>query len=236
VPTFEWNNVHARIQGIPILHGVSLAVSLGEVVALLGRNGMGKTTTLKAAMGLVDITEGNLNADGRPITLDPPYRRRQSGLFFVPEDAGIFQSLTVEDNLRIGSDRNPQIVLEVFPELDPLWRRRAGLLSGGERKILALARAYLAEARWLLIDEPSLGLAPRVMPRIAEAIRHLAKQGGVVLVEQNVRLAEAVAQRYALMDQGRIIETDAIYRLRTSQAFRQHLLDWGKEATAPHDG
>lgn len=235
MPSFVWDNIHAQIQGVPILHGVSLSVSGGEIVALLGRNGMGKTTTLKAAMGLVEITEGQIIANGRPITFDPCYRRRRSGLFYVPEDAGIFQTLTVQDNLRIGTGENPQRALEAFPELEPLFRRRAGLLSGGERKILALARAYLADAGWILIDEPSLGLAPRVLPRIAQAIRRLAQKGGVILVEQNVHLAEQLAVRYGLMDQGRIIETGDMGTLRTSREFQRHLLDWGKEAASYDD-
>jgi branched-chain amino acid transport system ATP-binding protein len=215
----------ARLGGLPILHHVAFTVETGQILALLGKNGMGKTTTLKALVGLAETTGGRLAVDGIPIPAKtPPWRRRRLGLLYIPEDAGIFHSLTVAENLRLGAAEDAHQALELFPALEPLWHRRAGLLSGGERKMLALARAWLADARWFLIDEPSLGLAPAALARLAPAIQQLTRKGGVVLVEQNLRFAEGIAHSYALLNQGTVVDRGPIAQLRESSAFLRSLL------------
>lgn len=219
--TLELKGVRASLQGVPILQGVDLALERGEVLALLGRNGAGKTTTLRTIMGLTDLSGGQLTLDGRPLTGLPTWQRARNALYFVPEDGGVFQDLTVLENLRLAGRGQPEQVLAAFPELRPLWQRRAALLSGGERKILALARAALSQSRWLLIDEPSLGLAPAVLRRLGQAIRDLRASCGILLVEQNLRFAQAVADRFVLMQRGQTVDEGPIGDLRQSPLFAQ---------------
>jgi branched-chain amino acid transport system ATP-binding protein len=222
---FIVERVAARIGGIPVLHDVSVTLAPGRTLALLGKNGMGKTTTLKTLAGLAEMTHGRFLIDDVPVgPREPPWVRRRRGLVYIPEDAGVFQTLTVGENLRLGTVGDPRRALDLFPGLEALWQRRAALLSGGERKMLALARAWLSDGRWFLIDEPSLGLAPAVVASLAPAIRRLTDKGGVVLVEQNLALAEAIADDYALMSQGRVIDTGPMTALRNSPAFLASLL------------
>lgn len=223
--TLEMTDVAAKINDVPILDGVSLTVEPHQIVALLGRNGMGKTTTMKTIMGLTVQTRGSLVCDGRSLGAMPSYKRRQLGIVFVPEDGGVFQSLSVEENLKIGTQGRPLEVLEPFPELRPLWRKKAGLLSGGERKILAFGRAWLSGGRWFLIDEPSLGLSPAVVRRIEGAILSLKALGGVLLVEQNIRLARATAQRYLFMERGRIVENGTMDTFLESTMVRHGVVE-----------
>lgn len=217
-------HVGASLEGRPILFDMDFKVEPNGVTALLGRNGMGKTTMLKTIMGLAPTVHGQVEFDG--ISLNPlaTHQRRRAGILYVPEDAGVFQTLTVEENLRIGACQPIRSVLEPFGELKPLWRKPAGLLSGGERKILAFARAWLSDARCFLIDEPSLGLAPAVIKRLAAAVRTLASKGGVLLVEQNLRLAESVSDRYVLVVLGRSVDSGPIDALRDSEAYRSGVL------------
>ncbi|MDA8204683.1 MAG: ABC transporter ATP-binding protein [Thermaerobacter sp.] len=219
------SHMGANLGERPILHDIDFAVNSGEVVALLGRNGMGKTTTLKTVMGVVAMTRGEIVLEGRRLNRMTTHQRRRAGLMYVPEDGGVFQTLTVEENLRVGAARPVKGVLGPFPELEPLWHRTAALLSGGERKILAFGRAWLSDARWFLIDEPSLGLAPAVIKRLTEAIKTLKDKGSVLLVEQNVRLAEAVSDRYVLIVLGRVAASGAMSDLRQSAAYAEGLVN-----------
>jgi len=219
--TLELKGVQARLQGAPVLHAVDLALQRGEVLALLGRNGAGKTTTLRTIMGLTDLSSGQVTLEGMSLGTLPTWQRARTGLYLVPEDGGVFQEMTVLENLRLSGRGQPEQVLGAFPELRPLWQRRAALLSGGERKILALARAALSGSRWLLIDEPSLGLAPAVLRRLGQAIREMRATCGILLVEQNLRFAQAVADRYVLMQRGATVDRGQIADLRQSPFFAQ---------------
>ena len=219
--TLALAGVQASLQGAPVLQSVDLEVRRGQVLALLGRNGAGKTTTLRTIMGLTQQTAGQVRLEGRDLRTMPTWQRARAGLYLVPEDGGVFQELSVLENLRLAAHGQPEQVLEAFPELRPLWHRRAALLSGGERKILALARAALSGSRWLLIDEPSLGLAPAVLRRLGQAIGALRAGAGVLLVEQNLRFAQTVADHYVLMQRGRTVDQGPIDALRQSPFFAQ---------------
>ncbi|WP_237319026.1 ABC transporter ATP-binding protein [Streptomyces sp. JJ36] len=193
-----------------VLEGVSLRVGAGEVVTLVGRNGAGKTTLLRCAMGLHPRMTGRVTLDGRDVTQAPPHRRARLGLGYVPDDRGIYAGLSVEENLTLppvkgGSEWPLSRVYETFPVLADRRRAPGGKLSGGEQQMLALARVLRAGARVLLCDEPTEGLAPVVVQRIAEILRVATGLGvAVLLVEQNLRFATTVADRHYLLAQGRI--------------------------------
>ena len=206
--------------GTPVVHGIDLHVDAGEVVALLGANGAGKTTTLLTVSGVLPAIGGSVTVLGR----ESPRRRRvrpgevarlaRHGVAHVPEDRGLFFDLTTAENLRLGRPRGrgapeplpPEQVLEWFPALRNVMNRRAGLLSGGEQQMVALARAVLGRPRLLMVDEMSLGLAPIIVDHLLPVLRSIAQelQAGVLLVEQHVSLVLAVSDRAYLMDRGRI--------------------------------
>jgi branched-chain amino acid transport system ATP-binding protein len=211
--------VRARVAGIPVLQGVDITLRAGGVVALLGRNGAGKTTTLRTVLGLAQLDGGSVSCEGADLSRMPTWRRARQGIFYVPEDGGVFQDLTVLENLRLSARMQPERVLEAFPELGPLLSRRSALLSGGERKILALARAFASESPWLLIDEPSLGLAPGVLRRLVTAVAALREHAAILLVEQNLGFAQAVADEFVLLHQGRSVDHGPIAQLRDSPFF-----------------
>ena len=197
-----------------ILHDVSLAVGRGEVVALLGRNGAGKTTTLKSAMGLVRPRRGSVRFEGRDITGLTPFRRARLGLGYVPEDRRIFKDLSVAENLEVGRRGGATApdgwtvdrVVALFPSLAERLSQRGGRLSGGEQQMLALARTLISNPRLLLLDEPSEGIAPVVVERIAEAILALKRDGLAILVsEQNLGFARAIADRAVVLETGRVV-------------------------------
>ncbi len=206
----ELENVTAQYGEARVLEGVSLQAGAGEVVTLVGRNGAGKTTLLRCAMGLHPRMTGSVRLDGTDITQTPPYRRARLGMGYVPDDRGMYAGLTVEENLTLppvtgDSDWPLSRVYETFPVLAERRRAPGGKLSGGEQQMLALARVLRTGARVLLCDEPTEGLAPVVVQRIAEILR-VAKSLGVavLLVEQNLRFATTVADRHYLLAQGRI--------------------------------
>ncbi|HYA04249.1 MAG TPA: ABC transporter ATP-binding protein [Xanthobacteraceae bacterium] len=198
-----------------ILHGVSIAVGAGEVVGLLGRNGVGKSTTLKTIMGLVRPSRGAVRLDGRPITGLPPHKLARLGIGYVPEDRRIFRLLTVMENLRTGFDRQGvtetrrrALLDKVFAYFPVLAERRAqagGTLSGGEQQMLAIARAMMLEPKIILLDEPTEGLMPRMVAQIQQIIEVLHKEGvAILLVEQNVPLTLAASQRVYIMEKGSV--------------------------------
>ncbi|MCF6522624.1 ABC transporter ATP-binding protein [Streptomyces sp. JJ36] len=206
----EVEDVTAAYGEARVLEGVSLRVGAGEVVTLVGRNGAGKTTLLRCAMGLHPRMTGRVTLDGRDVTQAPPHRRARLGLGYVPDDRGIYAGLSVEENLTLppvkgGSEWPLSRVYETFPVLADRRRAPGGKLSGGEQQMLALARVLRAGARVLLCDEPTEGLAPVVVQRIAEILRVATGLGvAVLLVEQNLRFATTVADRHYLLAQGRI--------------------------------
>lgn len=199
-----------------ILPGVDLTVGRGEVVALLGRNGAGKTTTLKAIMGLVEARSGRVQFDGRPIERLAPQRIARLGVGYVPEDRRIFTDLTVEENLEVG--RQPprpgapawtaERLYALFPNLAEMRGRRGARMSGGEQQMLTLARTLMGNPALLLLDEPSEGLAPRIVQQMAQALTVLKAEGlSILLSEQNLGFAGALADRAAIIEKGRICWT-----------------------------
>ena len=187
---------------VPVVHGIDLDVARGEVVALLGPNGAGKTTTLLALGGVLPAT-GEVRFEDRPLT-GPLHRRVRRGLGLITEERAVFRQLSTQTNLGLGAG-GVEGALGVFPELERLLDRKAGLLSGGEQQMLVLARALAAQPRLLLVDELSLGLAPLMVTRLLAALREAAAEGmGVVLVEQHARQALEVADRAYVLLRGRI--------------------------------
>jgi branched-chain amino acid transport system ATP-binding protein len=198
---------------IPILNGISFAVREGEFVGILGHNGMGKTTLLKALMGFLPATGGRVHFADDDITAAEPYRRSRLGLGYVPQGREIFPALTVYDNLRMGctqqaGDEHATIakVLEEFPRLTRLLERAGGALSGGEQQLLAIARCLCGKPRLVLLDEPTEGIQPSIIDEIVETLRRLRERSGLtmILVEQNLDFIAALSQRILIIQKGAI--------------------------------
>ena len=208
-------DVHTYYGKSHILHGVTLEVGAGEVVGLLGRNGVGKSTTLKTIMGLVQPSHGTVVLDGNAITGLPPHKLARMGIGYVPEDRRIFRLLTVMENLRPGLDRDGVTVdrrktlldkvFAYFPVLAERRNQAGGTLSGGEQQMLAIARAMMLEPKIILLDEPTEGLMPRMVSQIGEIIEVLHKERvAILLVEQNVPLTLAASKRVYIMEKGAV--------------------------------
>ena len=210
----DLENVNAYYGDSHVLHGVSLAVNEGEVVCLLGRNGAGKTTTILTIMGYLKPRPGRIRYRGRDIAALPPYAVARLGFGFVPQERGIFPSLTVRENLTVfargtaGGRWTLERILELFPSLRARERNLGFQLSGGEQQMLSIARALMLNPSLLLLDEPSEGLAPMIVQDIVEVLRNLKREGlAILLVEQNLRTALAVADRHHVMNKGEICFT-----------------------------
>jgi branched-chain amino acid transport system ATP-binding protein len=212
-------NLHAAYGEIEVLHGVNLAVEKGQIVALLGANGAGKSTTIKAIMGLVKPSAGRILLDGRDLTGQPAHLAARAGIALVPEGRRVFKKMTVEENLLVGGVvRTAAEVREaladvygLFPRLSERRRQVGGTLSGGEQQMLAIGRALMSRPDFLLMDEPSLGLAPLVVESVHQAIDRIRREMGIggILVEQNVAVALTVATRaYVLMRGSVVLEGD----------------------------
>src|ERR1700752_3299823 len=214
-PLVRAENVHSYYGKSHILRGVSLEVAPGEVVGLLGRNGVGKSTTLKTIMGLVRPSQGTVRFEGFSTNGAPPHKLARLGIAYVPEDRRIFRLLTVMENLRTGLDRNGvtedrrAMLLEkaftYFPVLKERRTQAGGTLSGGEQQMLAIARAMMLEPKIILLDEPTEGLMPRMVSQIRNIIEVLHKEGvAILLVEQNVPLTLEASQRVYIMEKGSV--------------------------------
>ncbi|NWF69237.1 MAG: ABC transporter ATP-binding protein [Chloroflexi bacterium] len=204
----EVSAIHTFIGQFHILEGVSVTVPRGSITVLLGRNGAGKTTTLKSIMGMTPPTSGEVRFEGRSLLRKRPYAIAQMGIGYVPEHRAIFKDLSVAENLKIAERRRGDLarrgdmIFALFPDLKRLITLPGGSLSGGQQQMLAIARALVPENRLLLIDEPSEGLAPVIIESLIQAIRALAQQATVLLVEQNFRMASKLADRYVIIDDG----------------------------------
>jgi branched-chain amino acid transport system ATP-binding protein len=230
----ELDDVHARYGPVQALHGVSLTVTEGEVVAVLGANGAGKTTTLRAISGTV-ARSGTIEIGGKPLRGGPESAAR-AGIAHVPEGRGTFVELTVTENLRLGAyvrrDRDVKAdisrVSEYFPWLAQRGGQRAGTLSGGEQQMLALARALMSRPRLLLLDEPSLGLAPMIVREFFRTVRRLNHEEGltVLVVEQDARIALASSNRAYVLEVGRVALTGASSELEGDESVRRSYLGY----------
>jgi branched-chain amino acid transport system ATP-binding protein len=210
-PLLEVRDLHAWYGESHALHGVNFEVFPGETVTLLGRNGVGKTTTLRAIIGLIRKRTGRVALEGKDLMRLPLHRTAHSGIGYVPEERGIFASLTVDENLVLppvvaGGGMSAEEIFELFPNLKERRKSPGGKLSGGEQQMLAIARMLRTGAKTLLLDEPTEGLAPVIVQRIGETLAMLKKRGmTILLVEQNFRFASRIADRFYLMEHGKVI-------------------------------
>ena len=223
--------LHAGYGRTPALFGADLYVAAGEIVALLGRNGVGKTTTLRSIIGQTTRTSGSVTVAGAPVERMPSHAIARLGVAYVPEDRGVFPGLTVAENLRLGrlagaAAGDERDAIARFPVLGERLGQDAGALSGGERQMLALGRALLARPRLLLIDEFSEGLQPNIVQELAAGLGEIAASGvGVMLVEQNARLALRVSARCYVMEKGVVVDEGASSDFLTDEArLREHLV------------
>ena len=209
--TLVVNSLDAGYGKLAILHGVSLEVSEGEIVTVVGSNGAGKTTLLRALNGIIRPTSGSVTLDGKDITGRPTERMAALGITHVPENRLCFPSLTVRDNLMLGAwskggKGDLDAVLELFPRLQPRLGQAAGTLSGGEQQMVAIGRGLMASPKAIMLDEPSIGLAPKVVAEIMKVLTQLRERGlAVLLVEQNVRASFGIADRAVVMQRGRVV-------------------------------
>jgi branched-chain amino acid transport system ATP-binding protein len=233
LPLLELREVEARYGEVRALHGVTLSVEDGDFVAVLGANGAGKTTTLRAISGTVK-TSGDVLLDGERLFRRTPEAMAKRGVAHVPEGRGTFATLSVLDNLRLGawvqrgtSQRDLARVYEFFPRLYERRSQQAGTLSGGEQQMLALGRALMAKPRLLLLDEPSLGLAPIVVREIFASLRRMNEEGTtIVVVEQNAALALDAAQRAYVLEAGRVALEGAADDLKKDESVRRSYLGY----------
>jgi branched-chain amino acid transport system ATP-binding protein len=216
--------LNAHYGAAHVLQGVDLDVPDGRICAMLGRNGVGKSTTLRSVMGLVPPTGGRIMLDGHDIAGWQPHRIARAGVAYVPEGRLIFPDLSVIENIKV-AERKPARawpiprLLELFPSLQERARNRGANLSGGEQQMLAIARALVSDPKVLLLDEPSQGLAPLVVRELARVIRRLCDEGvTILLVEQNMKLAEAVADELHVMVKGRVVYAASPERFRAEEA------------------
>ena len=238
-PLLRLEGVRTDIGQYHILHGVDLDVPQGAVTMLLGRNGAGKTTTLRSVMGLWKPHTGRVMLAGQNIAGQDPATIARAGVALVPEDMGIFANLTVEENMILaatGGRPDParlDWLFSVFPPLKTFWKNPAGTLSGGQKQMLATARAMAEERRLYLIDEPSKGLAPAIVSTLARALRQLKDQGATILmVEQNFKLARALGDHAAVMDDGRIVWAGPMATLAADAALQERLMGLSMEGHA----
>lgn len=208
----DLEGVHSFIGQHHILQGISFSAPADTATVLIGRNGAGKSTTLKTIIGLLPSSKGEIRFKGKEIQRKRPYEIARMGIGFVPEDMGIFSQLTVEENMRLAMLREDsptakrlEMTLSIFPALERFWKSKAGNLSGGQKQMLAIARAMVNDTVLLLIDEPSKGLAPIIIEALIEAINQIKEHSVVLLVEQNFNMASSVGDQYYILDDGTVV-------------------------------
>ena len=231
----ELRGVHTHIGAYHILHGVDLAVPKGQLTMLLGRNGAGKTTTLRTIMGLWHASQGKVSFGGNDITALSTPQIADLGLAYVPENMGIFSDLTVKENMLLAArgakraedmdDARLKWIFRLFPAVEKFWNHPAGKLSGGQKQMLAVARAIVEPRQLLIIDEPSKGLAPAIINNMIDAFGELKRSGvTILLVEQNLHFAQRLGDTVAVMDNGRVVHAGGMASFSADQELQQRLL------------
>lgn len=226
----EVSDIHTFIGQFHILEGVNVTVPKGSITVLLGRNGAGKTTTLRSIMGMTPPSKGDIRFENQSLLGKRPYNVAQMGVGYVPEHRAIFRELSVRENLEIAErksgdlERKADFIFDLFPDLKRLYHLQGGNLSGGQQQMLAVARALVPDNRLLLIDEPSEGLAPVIIEQLMVAIKRLAEQATVLLVEQNFNMASKIADRYIIIDDGHSVAAGQMADLVNDQALIQRYL------------
>jgi branched-chain amino acid transport system ATP-binding protein len=233
-PLLEVSGLDAFYGRAQILYGLSFDVGEGEVVAIMGRNGAGKSTTMKAIMGLLEGTRGSIRFDGRDIGGLPPYQIARLGLGFVPEDRRIFTDLSVRENLDIGfqpprsnaATWTEQKLYRIFPNLGEMPDRPGGQMSGGEQQMLTIARTLMGNPRLVLLDEPSEGVAPLIVEHMANVIREMKREGlSVLLSEQNLHFAAYVSDRAYVLEKGHVCFAGTMAELEADESVRKTYLE-----------
>jgi branched-chain amino acid transport system ATP-binding protein len=228
----EVRDLHASYGLSQVLFGVSLEAGRGEIVALLGRNGVGKSTTMRAILGLTPPRSGSVRWKGREVARREPHRNAADGIGYVPEDRRIFAELTVWENLdvarrpaREGSGWDEARVYALFPELDALRERKGGVLSGGQQQMLTIARSLMGNPELLLLDEPSEGLAPLIVEKVRQAVLELKRSGmAIVLAEQNLDFVLSVSDRVHILEKGAVQHTGTPAELRADPSLLERYL------------
>ena len=229
-------NLRATVAGQQVVEDVSFEVPATGVTAVLGRNGVGKSSTLKGILGLYDRT-GEVTFDGARIDREPTHRIVQSGIAYVPEDREVFTLLTVQENLELAvrqQDPRWEFVHALFPELVKRAKQRAGTLSGGQQQMVSLARALINDNRLLLVDEPTKGLAPKIVNEVAEALAEASASVPILLVEQNLKVIKRLADRVFVIDAGRVVHTGPAGELLDDPDRIQRMLGVSSEAHQAH--
>jgi branched-chain amino acid transport system ATP-binding protein len=231
-PLLEIEGIHTAYGSSRVLFGITLDINAGECVCLLGRNGVGKTTTMRSIMGLTPPSQGHVRFKGKDITGSQPYRLARSGIGYVPEDRRIFAELTVWENLEVAarSANRPgpwktETVSDLFPKLGELGDRMGGVLSGGEQQMLTIARTLMGNPDLLLLDEPSEGLAPVIVENLLVQVQRLKREGlTILLAEQGVDFSLSLADRVYVLEKGAVRHSGPAAQLRNDAALRNELL------------
>lgn len=234
-PLLQLSGVHTHIGAYHILHGVDFVVPRGQLTMLLGRNGVGKTTTLRTIMGLWQASQGRVVFNGEDITRLHTPQIAQRNIAYVPENMGIFADLTVKENMLLAArsasrlsdidDARLQWIFKLFPAVEKFWSHPAGKLSGGQKQMLAVSRAIVEPRDLLIVDEPSKGLAPAIINNMIDAFEQLKTSGvTILLVEQNINFAKRLGDHVVVMDDGRVVYADTMQSLSDNEALQRNLL------------
>jgi branched-chain amino acid transport system ATP-binding protein len=234
-PLLTLADVHTHIGAYHILHGVNLTVPRGQLTMLLGRNGAGKTTTLRTIMGLWHASQGRITLDDQDISACHTPDIAQQGVAYVPENMGIFADLTVQENMLLAARQAQRVqdldgqrlawIYKLFPAVEKFWHHPAGKLSGGQKQMLAVARAIVEPRQLLIVDEPSKGLAPAIIDNMIDAFAQLKASGvTLLLVEQNLRFAQRLGDQVAVMDNGRVVHAGTMQALSDDTDLQHQLL------------
>jgi branched-chain amino acid transport system ATP-binding protein len=236
-PILKVEDVHAFIGQHHILQGVTFDAKADAVTVLIGRNGAGKSTVIRTVMGLLPASKGKIVYKGSEIHKKKPYEIARMGIGFVPEDMGVFTSLTVEENMRVAMLHDDETTaqrlertLDMFADLRKFWKREAGNLSGGQKQMLSIARAIVNDTSLLLIDEPSKGLAPIIIESVIGVINQIKTHCVVILVEQNFHMASSVGDRFHILDDGVVVQSGLMEELVVDEDLKSHYLGISKES------